>query len=153
MLFGVRTFEVTSNGWRADISLTNDTTVPVGVGSAKRPGSLAFGLMLFATGKHSELESRNAGQSLPEIRPAETFTPVLPAVLQPRQTWSGTIGARGPLAAGTWTRVVFGVLYPGQRIEAGQLVPSKPTLPDSLRHANVGSDLLWITDHAYELER
>ena len=153
LLFGVRAFEVTKDGWRADISLTNDTAVPFAVGSADLPGSRAFGLMLFSTGAHSELESRNAKSSLPTIRPAETFVPPLPKVLQPHRTWAGTIGARGPLAAGTWARIVFGALFPGQRIEAGSLIPSKPTVPDSLRKANVGSDLIWITDHAYRLRR
>lgn len=153
LVFGVRAFEVTRDGWRADISLTNETTVAFGVGGAGLPGSLAFGLMLFSTGAHSELETRNANRSLPTIRPTETFAPTLPPVLQPHQTWTGTIGARGPLPAGTWARAVFGALFPGQRIEAGRLVPSKPTVPDSLLKANVGSDLIWITDHAYELKR
>jgi hypothetical protein len=153
LVFGVRSFEVTNDGWRADISLANDTDVPVAVGSADLPGALAFGLMLFSTGAHSELETRNAKSSLPTIRPAETFDPTLPALLRPHQTWAGTIGARGPLAAGTWVRVVFGVLFPGQRIEGGRLLPSKPKVPDSLRKAHVGSDLIWITDHAYELKR
>ena len=153
IVFGVRSFEVTKDGWRADVSLANETDVPLGVGSADLPGSLAFGLMLFSTGAHSELESRNAKSSLPTIRPAETFDLPLPGALEPHHTWATTIGARGPLAAGTWARVVFGVLFPGQRIEAGQLVPSKPTIPDSLRKANISSNLSWITDHAYELKR
>ena len=153
LVFSVPSFEVTKDGWRAHISLANDTNVPFAVGSTALPGSLEFGLMLFSTGAHSELETRNAKSSLPTIRPAETFDPALPALLQPHQTWTGAIGARGPLAAGTWVRVVFGVLFPGQRIEGGRLLPSQPTVPDSLRKAHVGSSLIWITDHAYELKR
>jgi hypothetical protein len=43
-------------------------------------------------------------------------------------------------------------LFPAQRIEAGQLVPAKPTVPDSLRQAKIAGDLSWITDHAFELK-
>jgi hypothetical protein len=152
IVFGVRTFEVTRDGWRADVTLANDTAVPFGVGNAALPGSRQFGLMLFSTGTHSELETRNAKASLPTIRLAEAFDPALPAVLQPHRTWTGTIGARGPLAAGTWVRIVFGALFPGQRIESGRLLPSNPVVPDSLRKANIGSDLIWITDHAHKLK-
>ena len=152
-MFGVRAFEVTNDGWRATVTLANDTTVSFGVGNPDLPGSRQFGLMLFSTGTHSELEKRNAKGSLPTIRVAETFEPALPAVLQPHQTWTGTIEARGPLATGTWVRIVFGGLFPGQRIEGGRLLPSKPVIPDGLRKANIGSDLIWITDHAHELKR
>ncbi len=153
LVFGVRSFEVTRDGWQAAASMKNDTDVPFAVGNASLVGSLEFGLMLFATGVHSELETRNASQSLPTLRPAETFAPALPAELEPHQAWAGTISARGPVAAGAWVRIVFGVLFPGQRIEAGQLVPAKPTLPDSLRSAKIAGELSWITDHAYQLKR
>src|SRR5438045_7470892 len=59
VVFGVRSFGVTKGGWRADVSLKNDTGVALGLGKADVPGSLAFGLMLFSTGTHSELEERN----------------------------------------------------------------------------------------------
>ena len=153
LVFGVRSLEVTRDGWRARVSVANETDVPVAVGSAGLPGSLVFGLMLFSTGAHSELETRNAKNSLPTIRLAERFDPALPAVLRPHETWAGTISASGPVAAGTWARVVFGALFPGQRIERGTLQPTTPTLPDGLRKANVGNNLIWITDHAYELRR
>ena len=153
LVFGVRSFEVTRDGWQAVVSMKNDTDVPFAVGNASLPGSLEFGLMLFATGVHSELETRNAGRALPTLRAAETFAPALPAELEPHQAWIGTISARGPVAAGAWVRVVFGVLFPAQRIEAGQLVPKSPTVPDSLRQAKIPGELSWITDHAYRLKR
>ncbi len=151
--FGVRSLAVTRGGWQAQVSIANKTSVPFAVGKADVPGSLAFGLMLFSSGLHSELEKRNANGSLPTIRPAETFAPVHPARLQPRQTWRGTIAARGPLAAGTWARVVFGVLAPVRVPEVKGTQPTKPVpkLPDALREASNG--LVWITDHAYELRR
>ena len=145
IVFGVRAFEVTRDGWHADISLRNDTDVPFAAGLPKLHSSLEFGLMLFATGKHSELETRNASASLPTIRPAETFIPAMPSQLNGHESWKGTISAGGPVAAGTWVRIVFGDLFPAKAL--------KSKLPEALRTANIGSRLIWITDHAYELKR
>ncbi len=147
IVFGVRSFEVTKDGWRAHISVENDTELPFAVGLPGRSDSLTFGLMLFSTGAHSELETRSADNSLPAIRPAETFTPALPKQLEAHKTWTGTIAGGGPVAAGTWARVVYGALFP---------VPAKDgtstsQLPDALRKANVDKGLVWITDHAYKL--
>ncbi|MEP6893432.1 MAG: hypothetical protein ABI927_06585 [Gaiellaceae bacterium] len=155
IVFGVQAFEVTRDGWRAHISLENTTDVPFAVGLPNLRSSLEFGLMLFATGKHSELEARNASSSLPTIRPAETYTPALPAQLNAHESWKGTIAAGGPVAAGTWVRIVFGDLFPASVIVPKGTRPTKPvpTLPEALSTANIGSRLIWITDHAYELKR
>jgi hypothetical protein len=153
LVFGVSSLDVVDGGWRADVSLANETGTAYGIGSADLPGSLSFGLLLFATGAHSELEQRNANGSLPALRPAETFTPALPAQLPPHRTWTSTISGRGPLAAGTWVRLEFGVLFPGQQIAGGQLAPTRPTIPDSLAKAGIGGELSWITDHTYRLRR
>jgi hypothetical protein len=149
LVFGVRSFEVTRDGWRAQISLANETAVPFAVGSTRLQGSLAFGVMLFSTGRHSELDTRNANGSLPTLRPAERYQPPLPDKLGAHATWTATIAAHGPLAAGTWARVEFGALFP---VIEQQDTP-EPKLPDALRKANVQNGLLWITDHAYELKR
>ena len=152
LVFGVRSFEVTKTGWQASISITNDTPVPFAIGVAKLRESLEFGLMLFSTGAHSELEDRNAKRSLPAIRPAETYVPALPPQLEAHKAWTGTISAGGPVAAGTWARVVFGALLPVSVSTKSGTKP-EPTLPDALRKANVGSGVVWITDHAYQLKR
>ena len=70
------------------------------------------------------------------MRRAERFQPALPLVLEPGKSWSGTIGARGSLAAGRWVRVVFGPLVP-----VGDPPEGFPR-----------EGLVWITDHAYQLE-
>jgi hypothetical protein len=94
-----------------------------------------FGLMLFQTGDLRQLEQLNRAGELPAVRKAEVFHPELPLVLSPGQTWRGVISAPGALAAGRWVRVVFGMLAP---IGTG---------PPGLRE-----QLIWITDHAYQLD-
>ena len=153
VLFRVKSFDVTKDGWRADVSVTNDTNVAFAIPGSGLPGpvtvtggdGLDFGLMLFATGAHSELETRNANRSLPTARTAETYLPALPAKLGAHRTWAGTISAGGPLAAGSWARIAFGALFP-------VLQPDGKTtsqLPEALRKVPY---LAWITDHAYELK-
>ena len=154
IVFGVRSFEVTRTGWQARISLTNDTEVPFAYGRNAVPGSFPFGVMLFSTGRHSELERRNSNRSLPDIRAAETLTPALPTELGAHKSWNGTISARGPLAAGTWARIVFGTLFPANVVAGDrQTGKSSPQLPEALRKAHADGGLTWITDHAYELKR
>jgi hypothetical protein len=135
VVFGVRELQVLPHGWRAQISMTNDTGVQYAVGDPKASLDRRFGLMLFPTGDLRELEQRNRAGELPEIRAAESYEPALPLVLEPGSTWSGTISARGSLPAGLWARVVFGALVPVGESPAG--------LPEVL---------VWITDHAHRLE-
>jgi hypothetical protein len=132
LVFGVTRFQVLANGWRARVSVTNDSSVAFEIDKAHR----SFGLMLFATGKHEELTQRNADGTLPAIRAALEYEPALPQVLEPNTTWTGEISAQGALAAGSWVRVVFGIFEPIGRA------------PDALN-----SPLEWITDNAYRLRR
>jgi hypothetical protein len=135
MVFRVNELEVLHNGWRAAISITNDTTAQYAIGDPKASLDRSFGLMLFPTGDLRELEQRNQAGELPAVRTASRFTPALPLVLEPGGTWTGTISAHGSLAAGLFARVVFGALVP-----VGES-------PDGLPGA-----LVWITDHAYRLK-
>jgi hypothetical protein len=130
LIFGVSKFEVLAEGWRADISITNRTTVRYSIGDPEASIDRAFGLMLFRTGDLRELEQLNRAGELPPARRADRFQPELPLVLEPGKTWKGTMSARGSLAAGRWLRVVFGPLVP---IAADE------------------QPLIWITDHAYLL--
>lgn len=130
LVFGVSRFEVLENGWRADISITNKTTVRYSIGDPQASIDRLFGLMLFKTGDLRELEQLNRAGELPAARRADGFRPELPLVLEPGQTWKGTMSARGALAAGRWMRVVFG--------------PLVAIAADS-------QQLTWITDHAYLL--
>jgi hypothetical protein len=95
-----------------------------------------FGLQLFETGDPQELEDRNREGTLPAVRGATSYDPALPPTLEPGASWNGTIAARGSLVAGAYARVVFGTLV---------AAVAKP--PEGM-----ASELIWITDHAYELQ-
>ena len=90
--------------------------------------------MLFQSGKIAELEEKNESGTLPAVRPALRYQPEPPAILEPGQSWFGTISAPGALVADSWVRVVFGAL-----ISVG-----KP--PDDL-----ADYVVWITDRTYRL--
>lgn len=134
LVFGVERLQVTEAGWRASLVLTNHTSISYEVGD---PATLnrAFGLMLFRTGETSELEHRNQDGTLPATRPAVSYDPSLPKILEPGASWKGQISAPGALVARSWVRVVFGTL-----VAVGT---PKNGLDDSV---------VWITDNAYQLE-
>ena len=135
LVFSVESLQVTPSGWRARLSLTNDTTAAYEVGDPGATLDRSFGLMLFASGDPKELEERNLSQTLPAVRSALQYEPSLPAVLESGDSWSGTISAPGALVAESWVRVVFGAL----------VVVGKP--PEG-----VEDTVVWITDHAYRLK-
>lgn len=135
LVFGVERFQVLDSGWRATISLTNRTAVRYAVRDPDSSLDQRFGLMLFQTGDLRQLEQLNRAGELPTVRRAEAFHPALPLVLKPGETWQGVISAPGALAAGRWVRVVFGTLVP---------IGTGPR--------NLPEQLIWITDHAYQLE-
>jgi hypothetical protein len=134
LVFAVESLEVVPGGWRARISLENDTSVAYGVGDPRATVDRSFGLMLFSSGEAAELERLNARGELPALRRADRYEPELPAVLEPRSSWEGVISATGALVAGSWVRVVFGALVAVGRTPEG--------LPERV---------VWITDHAYRL--
>jgi hypothetical protein len=134
LVFSVQGLEVMRDGWRARVSVANDTSISYELGDPGGTLDRSFGLMLFASGKLSELEERNANDTLPAIRAATQYEPELPKILEPGASWQGTISARGALVAGSWVRVVFGNL-----ISVGRA-------PDGL-----DEEVTWISDHAYRL--
>jgi len=136
LVFSVESLEVVRGGWRARLSIENDSSVPYEVGDPSATLNRSFGLMLFSTGDLDELEERNASGTLPAVRAAARYQPALPPILEPGDSWEGTISARGALVADSWVRVVFGTL-----VAAG-----KP--PDELEEV-----IPWITDHAYPLRK
>jgi hypothetical protein len=135
LVFTVDRLDVTKAGWNAQVGIENDSSV----GWELAPGATAegsFGLQLFETGDVEELEERNSNDTLPAVRAATSYDPELPGVLEPGDAWEGEMSARGALVAGSWARVVFGTL----------IAIGKP--PEELEET-----LVWITDHAYELEK
>ena len=134
LVFTVDRLSVTETGWRARIGVENESSVGWELAPGATPEG-SFGLQLFETGDADELEERNRTRTLPAVRAATEYAPELPAVLEPGAAWEGEISARGPLVAGSWARVVFGTL----------VAVGKP--PEEFEDM-----LIWITDHAYELE-
>ena len=136
IVFEVERLEVLRDGWRAHLTLTNETSIAWEVGDPRATLDRSFGLMLFSTGKQDELDERNGRRILPTVRPAVRYEPPLPEILEPRSSWQGVISAPGSLAAGTWARVVFGAL----------LAIGPP--PEGLE-----ARVVWITDHSARLHR
>ena len=134
LVFGVRSFSVTSTGWAADISVENRSDVGWEVGDQRLEAGLQFGVMLFPDDDLQALEGRNRRGDLPGIRQATSYRPALPSVLRPGSTWRGTISAPGALAGGLWVRISFG-----------------PFVSVSAPPAGAASPVVWFTDHAYRL--
>lgn len=108
LVFEVDELEVTAGGWSARVAVTNSTGIPFAAGGS--PAERAYGLMLFATDDAAELEAAATAGTLPAVRKARSIEPLPPDELAPGQTWRATISAPGPLADGSWVRVVFGPL-------------------------------------------
>ena len=134
LVFTVERIDVTESGWSARVGIENDSSVGWELAPGATPEG-SFGVQLFETGDVEELEERNRNNTLPAVRAATHYAPELPGVLEPDASWEGKISARGALVAGSWARVVFGTL----------VAVGKP--PDEL-----DEKVIWITDHAYELE-
>jgi hypothetical protein len=127
LVFSVETLEILSDGWKARLSVENQSTT-----SYKVTSTLAqpFGLMMLSSGDYNELQEQNESGTLPRVRPATSYAPRLPDVLEPGDSWIGTISAPGALVANGWVRVVFGAL----------ISVDQP-----------GDVLSWISDHTYQL--
>jgi hypothetical protein len=132
LVFVVEALEITNRGWSADIAVTNATEIPFELGAIAEP--LAFGLMLFATGKLDDLAQAAEAGRLPPPRLATRIEPTPPNELAPDQTWRATISAPGSLADGAFVRVSFGPLRARGEPPAGM---------EPVVH--------WITDRSYRL--
>jgi hypothetical protein len=127
LVFSVDTLRVLEDGWRVDLALENRTGTSYRVLSTQLQ---PFGLMVLATGSFEEFEQLARDGALPAVRPAVRYEPQLPDVLEPGDSWRGTISAPGALVATSYVRVVFGGLV------------SVVTPRESMA---------WITDHAHQL--
>lgn len=134
LVFSVETLVILQDGWRAQVGLENETSIPYEVTGTDAGLDRAFGLMLFESGEIAELEERNESRTLPAIRPALRIQPEPPRILEPGDSWAGTISAPGALVADSWVRVAFGDLI------------SVGTPPDDLPE-----HVPWITDSVYRL--
>lgn len=130
LVFVVRRLDVTEDGWTASVSVENRTPVPWRFD----PFGHELGLLLLDTGDLRELERLGNAGRLPSPRLAETVTPPVPALLRPRETWTGEIGARGSLPSGSWARITFG-----------------PFTADGDPPKGMRRVVVWYTDHATRL--
>jgi hypothetical protein len=89
LVFQVDSLSVLDDGWRAEVSVRNDSDARFTVGSGPSSLEREFGLMLLPTGDVRELDRLNRAGELPAVRPA--------------------MAAQGALPGGGWARVVFGV--------------------------------------------
>jgi hypothetical protein len=136
LVFDVRSLAVTPRGWQANVSIENQSKVRFAVATGSSSLDSSFGLMILPTGDHRELDRLNNAGELPAVRQAESVEPPLPGVLEPGETWTGTLAARGALPGGSWARVVFGAF----------VAMGEP--PEGLQDR-----VVWITDHTHLLER
>lgn len=132
LVFTVESFEVTSRGWAAEVSILNDASIRFEL----RPEEAQprYGLMLFATGDAAEIEKANDSGDLPLVRPALELEPEPPAMLAPGATWRARISARGALPADAHVRLVFGPIR------------ARGKLPEGMPRV-----ITWITDRSYRL--
>jgi len=129
LVFSVETLEVLSDGWTVRLSIENRSTTSYRVATTlEQP----FGLMVLSSGNYDELMEQNESGTLPTVRPATDYAPPLPAVLEPGDSWVGTISAPGALVANGRVRVVFGALV--------SVVDPRDVIG-------------WISDHTYRLRR
>jgi hypothetical protein len=139
LVFRVRRFSVTQQGWRAVVSVTNDSSSTFSIDRGLDTPDYGFGVMLFETATHSELDERNKRGDLPVLRRATAFAPSLPTSLPPHASWNGTASGPGALPGGLSVRFVFGAFVP------------RGAMPTSLRQEGVRDLVIWITDHAHRL--
>ena len=131
LVFGVRSLEVTADGWTSEISIENRTEIPFKLGDGP---PLALGLVLLADGDLKTLDQMTSRDGL-LIREPRTIQPRPPDVLSPGEIWRATISAPGSLADDAYVRVSFGPL----------VAQGEP--PRDMEQSTV----VWITDESYRL--
>lgn len=134
LVFSVDGLEVREGGWSASVGVENHSSVPFELGGVRAVSGLSFGLMLMSSGDLEEMERQNRAGTLPAVRRAVRFEPPLRPVLQPGESWSGTISAPGALVADSWVRVVFGPLV------------SVGSAPEGFE-----GKVTWISDRTYRI--
>lgn len=135
LVFRVRSFAVTREGWEAEVAFENSSGIHWELPEEPEAFRRMFGVMLFDTGDLAELDRLNREAALPTVRRADTLVPDLITFVPDGETWSGRITARGTLPAGAFVRLAFGPF-------------SAVTDPPE----GMEKRIVWITDHAVQLE-
>ena len=145
LVFRVESLWVEERGWTASVQIENHSPVRFAVASGSASIDSSFGLMILPTGDHRELDRLNAAGELPAVRQAETIQPRLPGVLEPGESWRGTLSAKGALPGGSWARVVFGAFVCDGQAADGPRVPGDLAITDHtqrLRPRGQGTSVL-----------
>ena len=130
LVFGVRSFELTNDGWSSEISIENRTKISFDLGDGP---PLAFGLVLLPDDDVKTLDQMTSRDGL-LLREPKTIQPPPPSVLAAGETWRATIAAPGSLADSAYVRISFGPL-----VAIGE--PPK----------DMQASVVWITDRSYRL--
>ncbi len=134
LIYDVKILRIKAESWEAEIAIENLTDRTYSIPAVTSAASRVFGVMMFASGDLADLKRRSETADYPAVRGAQTVVPELPPVLEPGESWAGTIAAAGSLPAEKWLRVVFGPLTVKGDVPKG-----------------VPAEVIWITDHAYQL--
>ncbi len=132
LVYEVREFEVTADGWIADVALVNRTGATWRL--TANPVYRRFGVRLFASGELADLTRRINEIGLPGLRQAVIVAPAFPETLPPGQRWAGRLTGVGPLAVGRWVRIEFAAVEVD-----GEPPPGLPRVTN------------WITDRTVQL--
>ena len=130
LIFGVRSLELTTDGWASEISIENRTKISFELGDGP---PLAFGLVLLPDDDLKTLDRMTSRDGL-LLREPKTIEPRPPTMLQPGETWRAKISAPGSLADSAYVRLSFGPLV------------AKGEPPEGMQ-----ATVVWITDESYKL--
>ena len=97
----------TRHGWRVHASLANKSPLPLRVNSLTAPAGTSIA---YPNQPVSLLVLTDGGSRSKFLKPlpAKEFTPALPQVLKPNETWAGTLTGSDPVAHGAIFYVGFG---------------------------------------------
>jgi hypothetical protein len=126
---GVERLVLTDDGWRATISVENNSTTPY------RIDQRSVGLVLLDTRTRAELRrlTDNLTHAPPALKP-DRAAPPPPPVLGPGARWRATISGPEVLREGSVVRVLFG-----------------PFSPAGERFRSELESIHWVTDHSVRL--
>jgi hypothetical protein len=126
--FRVERLVIVDSGWRATVSVTNQSARPY------RLNPRSIGLVLLETPSRSELRqlTGNLSHAPPALKPTRASPPPPPA-LGPGASWSTTLAGSEELRAGSIVRLLFG---PFSSVE---------------RFRTEAQDVLWVTDHSVRI--
>jgi len=115
MSFRIKRLEVGPRGWSADVGFRNISKQSIRLPTGGQQSPIDFGLGVFINSLSPRIE--DPGNYLVY---AKKFAPALPKVLEPGQSWHGTMSSPQPPRASRYLRLVFGVFFYARPVPKGQ---------------------------------